>query len=250
MKQDQEGQLLSIFDHYKDYGLYNLISGGHGHGLIKLQKISQQIEHDKFCNPDFVFPSLLLLGKNSKTTLAKAFFRSMCFTCITIDADLFGPASNAIQHFRPDKNTGIVVIDVENFDDPTTKLLLTILRNQGKYSLYNYVEKHDEHFEFKGMVILTSSNPMKVNKNILKAVTHVVQLEPYEKVQIELILRQKCKMSGIEIEGDGVIGKIVEQGEGDLGMTLRCLKEIYVVMRAEGRECMTQEDVELVVRLG
>jgi len=236
MKQQEEEKYVNLIYNFEDYvGLYNLIIKDLC--LIKLQMIVDSIHNTRFHSKnskEIRYPTVLLHGKESLKTTAIALLRSVGMETIkVVQAGLYGGASSSIIHFQ-DCNEGIVLCNIEELqaDKQTQNIILNIIKT-GKFSLYNYFEKKEETHDYNGMLVLTCHDLSKVHEQIYKSVSHVVQLIPLHSTELELIVRQRLVFSGIEVEDDDVVKRIVKEGR-DMRGVIRFLQECVMMMKANG----------------
>jgi hypothetical protein len=249
MKKTTKQEIKSIDEFNQHLSLWNIITGGKQYGQIFLQKLIDQIQTDKFCNPTFKYPSILITGKTGKKTIANAFLRSLCLSTKLIPALYFTTASSAPQFFTDSRDAGYIISDVEQLNIPVQNIIYTILKYQ-KYILYNYLSEVEENYEVGGIIILTAKDIKKVGSPILESVTHTVQLEPHNNQQLELIILQILKFTNQPFEKDEIVKKIVEYGSGEIKKCIKLLKNSIVVMRSGSKEKLMMKDVEMAGRLG
>jgi len=245
MKQQEEQQCINLIDDFDDYvSLSNIISNNLS--LIKIQKIVDKITHDRFGTSDYKYPSILIAGKIGKRTHGISLLRSLGIDNYqVIESQLYGHTGFSVRHFS-NTHEGVVLCNVEHLDQQCQKIVLDVIKNR-KFTFFNYMNQDKVVYHYDGILIMTCGDISKVHEQVYKSVSHFVQILPYDQTELELMVLQRLKFSGIEID-DGLSGKIVQQG-GDLHNIIRFLKDTVMVMRAEGRKCITEEDIEMVKRL-
>ena len=250
MKNTKKQEIKSIDEYNQHLSLWNIISGGRQHGQIFLQKLIDQIQTDKFCNPHFIYPSILIVGKTGKKTIANAFLRSLCIEKYKHIPALYFTMSNSSAHFFTSyKDAGYVLSDIENLDTHVENIIYNIIKFQ-KYILYNYLSEGEETYHVNGVLILTATDINKVGSPIRESITHTIQLKKHNSQQLELIIFQILKFTNLPIENDEIVKKIVELGNGEIRKCIKLLKNSYVVMRSGGRGKLLLKDVELAYKLG
>lgn len=131
MKKTKKQEIKSIDEFNLYLSLWNIISGGKQYGQIFLQKLIDQIQTDKFCNPTFKYPSILIHGKTGKKTFANAFLRSLCIEKTKHFPSLyFTTPSSCPQFFTDNKDAGYIISDVENLNTYIQNIIYTIIKYQ------------------------------------------------------------------------------------------------------------------------
>ena len=248
MKQQEEQKYVNLIDEFEDYvSLYTIISKDVN--IIKLQKISDKILHDKYGNPNCRYPSILITGSIGKRTHAIALLRSLGIANYkVIESQLYGPPSCSMQHFSSE-NEGIILCNVEHLDMYCQKIVLDVIRTS-QFGLYNYFDRKEEIFNYNGLLIMTCGDMSKIHEQIYKSVSHFVQILPYHSTELKLMVLQRLKFSGIDIEDDSVVEEIVQQG-GDIQNIVRFMKDCVMMMKADGRSSLLEKvDVTMAMRLG
>jgi len=249
-KQDENTKIKDIDEFDEHVNLYNIITGGSQNGQTMLRKIVDQIEIDRYGNNgNFIYPSILITGAG-KETAAKAFLNSLGYENIReIHAIMLEPTTGVRQYFCYDSTESAYLIsNIENLKIGVTLVIHKILTNR-KYGLYNYMKEVEDEFNVDGLVVMTTNNIKGVCEPIADAVDHVIELENITIQQLELIVLQRLKFAGIEIETDEILNEIVRYGFGDIHNIIKFIKDCYAIMRSEGRDKLMLKDVELVGKL-
>ena len=240
---------ISEFD--ESISLYQLVPGGRGKGIMFLKRIVDQVHQDTFSKVHlYRTPSILICGKESRGLVAKAYMRALGLqNIVEIEASFIEGESYLLAFLHgSSSDTGFIIHGIERLHEGLRSYVWEVLKNR-KFSMYNFLSSQKEVHSVRGFLVLTSSHLGKVSQPIVQAVDHVVQLESFTQQQLELIVLQRLKYSGIEYESEQILKEIVEYGNGELQHIIRFIKDCYVVLRSDGRDKLMLSDIQKAVKI-
>ena len=232
--------------------LYQLVPGGRGKGIMFLKRIVDQIHQDKYSRAvSRKLLSIIIHGKEGKGTVARGFLRAVGSQEVRqAQSHFMEGESYLLALFNTSSpDAAYIMHNIEQLKDGLQSYLWQVIVEK-KFSLFNFLTGLEETRSIRGIMIMTSSQLKKVSSQILDAVDFIVEIEPYSQQQLELIVLQRLKYSGLDYESEQILREIVEYGNGELKHIIRFLRGCYVVLRADGRDKLMMSDIEKVVKLG
>jgi len=250
-KSDAKKVIRNIDEFDESISLYQLIPAGKGKGIMLLKKIVDQVHQDKYSRAvSNKLLSLIIYGKEGKSTVARGFLRALGIQEIRqIQACFVEGESYLLALFNTSNpDAAYIIHNVEQLKDGLQCYLWQVLVEK-KFSLFNFLTQREETRRVNGILILTGGQLKKVSSQIIDAVDYIVEIEPYTQQQLELIVLQRLKFSGLDYESEQVFQEIIEYGNGELQHIIRFLRSCYVVVRADGRDKLMLSDIQRAVRL-
>ena len=251
MKKQKKQQEYHELDEFEDYcNLWTIFSGGSGRAIVFLRKLVDCIQSDNYSNPGNELPSLLLTGQG-KDLIARAFVNSLKIEDIRECPGLYLDNGIGSSQFFEDSliNTAHLITDVELLTKTGESVIWRYLK-QGKCRYYNFMSKNfDKIIHCNGLIFLTAKDIKTVSESIVKAVTHVITLEPYTIEQLLLVAHQYLKFCGIDYDGEKVLQEIVGPNSFGIRVVINTLKTCIVLLKAEMADCLTVEIVRKAKRL-
>lgn len=238
-------------DEFETYcHLWNIFGGGSGKGLDLLRKIVDSIHANNYSNPGNKLPFILITGQG-KDLIAKATVNSLNIEDVRVcKAQYFENGISSYQFFNDSlTNTAHIIEDLEQLKEAYESVLWRYL-DQGFCNYYKFGNRGcDLILHCNGLIILTAKDIKLVSQPIIKAVSHIVELEPYSSEQLRLIAHQYLKFCGIEYQGEPVLQEIVGSAPYGIRVVMKTLKICIVLMRANLENCLTVEIVKKAKRL-
>lgn len=240
-------QIVRDLDSFEDISLWQLIPAGKGYALTKLKTIVDSIHNSN----NTKIPSILLTGLEGKRTYGRSFIRALGIETINeIHGSLLQPVSGVMQFFCNTTDTAHLITDVNQIHSLVKLSICQILKYK-RFYLFNYMKEGLESFEVPGLIVLTAKDINKVAGPIVDAVDYIIEIEPYNIQQSELVVLQRLKYCNIDYEMEEVLSEIVSFSDGELKKIIKFLKVCIAVMRSAGREDkLLLKDVEEAGRIG
>lgn len=230
-------------DAYNDLSLWQMIPAGNGKGLKKLRVIVNSLLNGQAVKQDNKPFSLLLYGPTGKKTHMYAFLKalgveyvqhspaSMLYTTMDLYEFLYGSMPDA----------AYIISDLNMLPSGNCKKLYQIL-NHGYFS---YMDSGGRRKDVPVLSLIIGS-VKKLNMIpdiIINSFQFVVELGEYTEQQKSLIAYQRLRYSGIEIESDEVLKKLILLSPSDLEDLIKLLNLSVMVMINDTRNVLTVEDI-------
>ena len=249
-KQEKQIETHDIDDFLNYIHLWNIVPGGQGKGIEFLRKIVDSIQTQNYSDPGNRLPSLLITGQG-KELVSKALVNSLHIEDIRdCKARYFEQGIYSHQFFNDSlSNTVHIIEDVDQLKEAYESVLWRYIEQE----FCHYYKFGNRNADFivhcNGLIILTAKEIKSVSEYIVKAVTHVIELDPYTREQLLLIAHQYLKFCGIEYEGEAVLQEIVGPAPHGIRVVIKTLKTCLVLLRAGVEEYLTVEIVKKAKRL-
>jgi hypothetical protein len=245
----QEQHTLDDFNRHVN--LWNIVPSGSGKAVVMLRKIVDSIHARNHSTPYEQPPSVLIHGATGKRTLVRALVNSLAIEDARVCMGKY--FDNGIWSFQffwnsyPD--TAHIIFNVEQLK-PSAEATLWKYIHDRVYSYYNNTSKaYDNTVGCNGLILMTAESKDKIPEPILKATTHIIELEPFTQDQILSIIHQKLVFAGIEYGGEEVLKALYEQGFGEIKNIIPALKRSLLLMNADLEDKLTLKLVEKAERL-
>ena len=245
MKQTNKN-IVDIEDFEKSINLYSIVPSGKGRAVEFLRKIVDEIFAQGTKRP-----SVLIVGKEGKTLLAKAFINSLVIGDVReCDACYFDNGLNSKEFFENSLyDTAHILLNIEGLRQMSEATIWRYLRH-GWCSYQNFPNRDRDYIHCNGIIVLTAADIAKVGKPILRAVKYTIHIEPYNQEQLFAICHQYLKIfCGIKYKGKGVLQNICEYGNGEVSRMYELLKLIMLVVKTDNIETVSENVVEKASRM-
>ena len=242
---NKQKPLIDLDEFDDQVSIWQLIPAGEGKALKKLKLIVESVLNGDVEKESSKPLSLLISGKNSTKIYAKAFLRGLGLGDIReIPAPVIQSYNDLIEFFHlSSSDTGYIISQAQNIRGMIVKDLYNVL-TEGILARWNYTKMDKTVFPVLGTIVVTSYSNSSVPFEIKKCFTHQIEIEDYDKTQMELICLQRLLYSNIERENDKVL-KLLTTLRSSFESTIQLLKNSVMVMQAEGKgNVLTEEHVK------
>ncbi len=215
--------------------MWNVIGGN---GLRFLRTLADTVDAMEKSNRPL---SIILNGRNSTTLYSICFLRSLAMEISQIPAPLLFPKDRLYEFFTPsDADRGYIVEDAEHIRPENQTQILEILQ-KGEFNHYDPCHKDILSYPVLGIILLTCKDIKQVSPPLTKTVDYVVNIEDLSRCQIIEIIKMRLKWASVGYDHERVI-EMLAAGTS-LRMIISVIKMAIVMMLAEGRSCLTAQDV-------
>lgn len=246
MKEIQQQQQEQYkFEEFEEYiNLYTIVPAGKGDSLTLLQFLADQIQGGHFSKN----PSIIIAGEGA-STLAIAMANSIFSQDVRhYDANCIQGTRELIHFYGESKLDSVHIIsNIEKLGNEN--ILWNFLTHRVYRFCANYDGQLSEYIYLNGVIILTAKDITKVREYIIDAANFKVVLEPYSQEQLEMIIRQRLKFSGIYEQNKEVIMTIFEYSYGSLKRIIEILRICVMLVSQEGKDCLTLELLQKAVNM-
>lgn len=228
--------MVRSVDEYDDEASLWHLQGGHG--LNFLQKLADTDHLIEKRNRPL---SILLSGKQSTSLYSTCFLRALAMEISQVPASLLYMRDGLVEFFTPSNpDMGYIIENIEDLSMGVQPKLIQILQN-GQFTQYDACKKSFDLYPVWGIVILTCKDIKKVNSEVAKAVDYIVNNEDLNKSQIFDIIKMRLRYAHVECEDEKVI-EMLAAGHS-LRTIINILKMAIVIMLAEARSCLMEQDI-------
>jgi len=169
------------------------------------------------------------------------FLRALAMQISQIPAPLLFEKDGLIEFFTPtNPDRGYIIEDIEYLCMGNHPQILQILRT-GEFNQFDPVQKSVITYPVSGIILMTCKDIKQVIPPLTKTVDYVVNIEDLSRCQIIGIIKMRLKWSCVEYENERVIDMLATGNS--VRMIISVLKIAIIEMLAEGRSCLTAQDV-------
>jgi hypothetical protein len=240
------------FEEFEEYvNLFTLIPGGTGNGIVLLRKILDSIQSPSF-RSSLKPVSFLIIGRpgSGRNLVSRALANSLALEDIReCPAKYLDNGINS-SHFFLDSTpcTAHIITDVQ--EGKRTESVVWRYLKEGKCNYYNYMDgTFSKVIYCNGLIIMTANSKIAVPQTIVKATSHVVELEPYTPEQVKTIMHQILYFMAIQYQGEAVLNELIKMNPFNIQKSIELLKIAVNLMRAELGDYLTVELVNRSKRL-
>jgi len=224
--------------------LWQIIPSGQGQGLTHLKAIA-----DSNLNGTGVSLRSLMIVGEAVELHGGAFLRALGYEHINqIHAALIQPAHRLVEFFCHGQDTAHLVSHVEHMVGAIHPYICQAVR-QGQYFVYDYGKRELVIYVVATPIVLTTQAEHKVHPALVEAVEYVVAVEPYTAEQLELVVLQRLKYSGLTYQDEEVLRQIVQGGQERYDSVIDLLKIVMLLVLADCRDTVRISDVKKALRM-
>jgi hypothetical protein len=160
--------------------------------ITLLKNIIEQIANDKYDRNNTKYPSILVIGNNSKSLVAQALSNSLCFSLEEIQGDLLG---NGGQYNNLYENVHQETLYHITSCDKLTNFSVSILNKflkQGYILCKNPLSGEQDMVHMMGkMFVFSAKDAGNLNSDLLKAIDYHCYLDDYNSEQLRTLVEQR-----------------------------------------------------------
>jgi len=253
MSDKQQTKQSELHELEQFINLWSIVPGGsNGKGVVLLRKIVDSIHCGNYLNPVNRLPSFLIIGQfgTGKRLVSKALANSMAMEDIRECPAQYLDNGISSNTFFEDSTPFTAHIITGVHDAKRCESVLWRYLREGKCAYYNFMDGTCSKVIYcNGLIIMTATSKEAVSPLLLKATTHVIDLEPYTQEQLKSILHQYLFFMGIEYQGEAVLEELAKTKSTDIKKSIELLKIAVNLMRAELQDYLTVELVNKAKRL-
>lgn len=243
-----ESHELEQFENYVN--LWNIVPGGSGKGLVLLRKVVDAF-HSCTNKDNYKFPSFLITGPegSGRRLAAKALANSFALEDIReCPGKYLDNGINSSMFFLDSTpNTAHIITDIQ--ENKRSESVLWRYLKEGKCNYFNHMDGSFSKVIYAYGLIIMTGKKEAVPQTILKATSHIVELEPYTTEQIKCILHQILFFMGVEYQGEAVLTELIRIFPVNIKKSVELLKMSIELMRAELQDYLTVELVNKTKRI-
>lgn len=241
-------------EQFEDYiNLWSIIPGGsNGKGVVLLRKIVDSIHCGNYLNPANRLPSFLIIGQfgTGKRLVARALANSLALNDIRECPAQYLDNGISSNTFFEDSTPCTAHILTGVHDSKRCESVLWRYLREGKCNYCNVFDGSLSKIIYcNGLIIMTATSKEAVSPLLLKATTHVIDLEPYTIEQIRCILHQYLHFMSVQYQGEAVLEELTKTNPVNIKKSIELFKIALNIMRAELQDDLTVELVNKAKRL-
>ena len=231
---------ISSFD--EQVSIYKILFQDKTTSLLKY--IIDKITIDRYEHMDSKLPSILLIGKEGKQLISRAFSNSLCNSYEFIQGKNLGMGGfSGSLYMNSDRETTYYINQADKLSPYTISLLHKFL-TQGCIKFRDHIKGENVTVTAGNkLFIFGVRNKEKLCPDLCKAINYHCYLRNYNKEEMEILTEQRLNWCNIEYQKN-IPSVIVQNGEGCMLNCIRLLSVCYLVMRANSRSNMTVKDIE------
>ncbi len=215
-----------------------------------LKHVIEKISVDRNDNMNSKLPSILLSGKGEgKSLLAKSFSTSLCSRFEHIQSRHISAGGGCGSLFQNvDSETVYYISACEELTASSISMIFKLL-TQGFVRVRSYRGAEFETVSANNkLLIFSTDEPSQLCPDLYKAIDYHCYLQEYSSEQMEIILEQRLRWSGVDHVKE-VPAIVAHNGGGTISGCIRLLSLCYLIMRSDGRTKMILEDIEKAIGL-
>ena len=242
MKQ-QEKYMISNISCYDDQAsIYKILFQDRAIALLK--NVIDKISIDRYEHVNFKLPSILIVGKEGKQLISRAFSNSMCNTFEVVLGKHLGMGGYSGSVYKNiDTETIYYISSAEKLNAYSVSLLHKLL-TQGYFKFRNHMEDEDTTVSTDNKLFIFGVNdPKKLSPDLYKAIDYHCHLRNYNTLEMEILVEQRLRWCSIDFDKQ-VPAIIVRNGAGSISNCIRLLSVCFLVMRGDCRNMMVVKDIE------
>lgn len=247
-KQKEQKKIVDLDQFDQTVSLWQLLPSGAGRGLKRLKIIVDSIQNGQVEQPRKPL-SILITGKQGVRTHARSFLRALGLDYPhELPANILNTTTNEVFNFFSPTRwcDSYIISSLSLLYNPILKTPYEII-TKGQFSIYDNARKATEVVPIFRPIVMTTHVRDNVPSYFQEKIDHIVEIENYTNQQLELIVLQRLKYCNLDYDEEKVLRLIVEYGLEKLPNIIRLLKSAITVMFADGRRCLTVDDIQKVM---
>ena len=248
MKKQQEKHIISNINTFdEEASIYKLLFQDRAIALLK--NVIDKISIDRYEHVNFKLPSILIVGKEGKQLISRAFSNSMCNTFEVVLGKHLGMGGYSGSVFKNIETETIYYISSAEKLNAYSVSLLHKLLTQGYFKFRNHMEDEDTTVSTDNKLFIFGVNePKKLSPDLYKAIDYHCCLRNYNTLEMEILVEQRLRWCSIDFDKQ-VPAIIVHNGAGSISNCMRLLSVCFLIMRGNNEMRLTVKDIEIGIAL-